>query len=152
MVCHQITELSVKSIGTSTVERENEEIRKALRRSHLKLVNILARFRNLTTLHLLIPQNDLRDSQLLFEMCTKLTEIAVCDQSIAMIRIIKQNCSQIKSIILIRHEEYDDFDTNYDREIYELLPKTSIKIFYLNGEYTLNSDLSSFLRTQNLFF
>ncbi|XP_031638365.1 uncharacterized protein LOC116350650 [Contarinia nasturtii] len=73
-------------------------------KSNIELINIVSRFRKLTTLYLVVRGVDCCDTKYLFENCTNLNEFGVwcwgefrCEE---MFRHIYENCDQIKKIRL----------------------------------------------------
>lgn len=96
-----------------------------------------------------MPEIDKSNTQLLFENCTKLTDIVICSvyPSIYFMTHIKENCLQIKSIGLLCHPDHPD--PEYERELRKLLPKTTIKIFEVKPIF---SDLCVIQKTKDLFF
>lgn len=151
--CHQITELSLRNISTSSFEKEVEQTVKKMQRKHLKLVYILCRFQNLPSPNSLIREIARINTRHLFETCTKLRSIALCydnRKSITMFQHIKQNCLEIENISLVRHGKDGNFDPSYVRKIRGLLTVATIKTLITDGSLTFSGD--EVQKIQEIFF
>lgn len=123
-ICQQMQELSLNNTQTSTKNMQ-EKKDKSKQRSSLKLVNILMRFRNLSILHLLIIGAGKWKTKHLFENCTKLIELAICDSTIKMFHQVKKNCLQINFIRVVESQENQ---TTW-KAIHKLFPRASFEVF-----------------------
>lgn len=113
---------------------------------NLKLVNLLTRFSNLTTLHLLINDVENSNTEFLFESCTKLITLSICcignAHTIKMFNDIKSNCEQIKCIRMA--SENSTFEEQFLKKICKLFPQASISVYYKKDKviFPVSVDLS----------
>lgn len=114
---------------------------------NVKLINIVSRFRNLTKLHLIIPDLICSNLQYLFECCTKLTELAICSQGIqynSELNNVKENCPSIKRIVLVIQRDKAPLRAQLLQNMYRLLPGVSIQVVYDSGRYAFTATLTNF--------
>lgn len=102
-ICQQIKFLSLTNISDDEWEKVSNECRQQ-KRSNSQLINIIMRFRNLSTLIMLVPGVSDLDTQYLFENCTKLNRIEFCHYTWGHDNIfydLKENCKQIQFIRVV---------------------------------------------------
>lgn len=128
---HQLKELSVEEdIFNSDEEPFNNVVTVE---QVVKLVNIIARCRNLTTLRLIIPGIE-NAYGYLFEHCTKIVDLAIHVNTIydcfeEMFRNIKKNCTDIKSIqVITTDSEYSAYIRLRLRGMLKMFPDASISL------------------------
>lgn len=119
---------------------------------HMMLINVISKFRYLTTLHLIVAYMENSNIKHLFEHCTKLVKLSVAFESDfhfvnakRMFEHVRQNCAQIKAIQLIRRAFADDsdgdgdkfvnenqFDESFLKMVFNFFPKAIISIVYID--------------------
>lgn len=117
---------------------------------HMMLINVISRFRNLTTLNLIVAYMENTNIAYLFEHCTKLIKLSVAFESDfdfnnakRMFRCVKDNCKQIETIQLIQRafttdsdgnefDNTDQFDENFLKMVYDFFPRATISIVQIN--------------------
>lgn len=134
-LCQQLQEISLGksiSLGQSNVTKERS----------MKLINMIYRCRNLTTLSLIIPDIEKNDMKFLFESCTKLNHFTVCCidvyNSQNMFECLKENCKDIKSIrIVIRDSKCKVFQRAFLQTLLQLFPHVSISAACADNNYVI---------------
>lgn len=114
---------------------------------NVKLINIVSRFRNLTKLHLIIPDLICSNLQYLFECCTKLTELAICSQGVqykSELKSVKENCRSIKKIVLVIQRDKAPLNADLLRNMYRLLRDVSIQVVYDSGSHAFTASPTNF--------
>lgn len=125
--CHQMKELSLSTLAKSvSVDKEKST-------SYLKLINALARFKNLTTLHILIPEIQLLNTRFLFGNIPYLMDLAVVcvDQNeTSMWEHVKENCLDIKSIRVIGLPKDSGFSPTFMERLRKRFRGDIVKFLY----------------------
>lgn len=117
---------------------------------HMMLINVISRFRNLTTLNLIVAYMENMNINYLFEHCTKLVKLSVAfesvfdfDKATRMFKSIKDNCKQINTIQLIQRafandsngdeiDNEDQFDESFLKMVYDLFPRATLSIVQIS--------------------
>lgn len=120
---------------------------------HMMLINVISRFRNLTTLNLIVAYMEYMNIKYLFENCTKLEKLSVAFEpdfdftsAQRMFDCVRKNCKQIRVIQLIQraykrgesdndaehdNPELDDvkqFEEKFLKMVYDYFPRVVISI------------------------
>lgn len=109
---------------------------------NMKLINMVSRFRNLETLHLLVPDLNYSNLKFIFECCTKLTEVSICTHGfhfISEIFNIKKNCKQIKILRLVFQHVNAIIRSKPLQSLCKVLPGVSIDVVYINGDQAFSA-------------
>lgn len=124
-ICQQINVLSLNNVSVSEWERSLKQ-----KRTNSQLINILIRFRNLSTLKLLVPGVTDLNTQYLFENCTKLVNIELCHNmwEYDVFEHLRANCTQIQFIRVIG-KYISAVDRSVLEEVQKLFPRTKIQVF-----------------------
>lgn len=109
---------------------------------NMKLINTVSRFRNLATLHLLIPDLNYSNLRFMFESCAKLTDLSICTHGfhfMSEIINIKNNCRQIKRLQLVFQHVNAIIRSKSLQNVCKMLPEVSIDMIYINGDQTFSA-------------
>ncbi|XP_031629532.1 uncharacterized protein LOC116344861 [Contarinia nasturtii] len=117
---------------------------------HMMLINVISRFRNLTTLNLIVAYMENMNIKHLFENCTKIVKLSVAFESDfdfsnaqRMFECVRKNCKQIAVIQLIQRAfitdsddgiEFDNdkqFDEKFLKMVYDCFPNAVISIVFV---------------------
>ncbi|XP_055296435.1 uncharacterized protein LOC129565502 [Sitodiplosis mosellana] len=158
-ICQQMQELQASNItsGYKSKNKKDEEdedsdgsipyYRRVRGPSNQHLVRLVTRFRNLSTLRLLVRGVEKNNTQLIFENCAKLVHLSICcnESSAAMFGQIKKNCKQIESIGIVSEPKSNAFERNFLKKVYGLFPKGVVELFYSDGKtiFPITVDLTA---------
>lgn len=118
---------------------------------HMMLINVISKFRNLTTLNLIVAyMENMNTIKYLFEHCTKLVKVSFAfeldfdfNNAKRMFNYIKDNCKQIEIIQLIQRgfttdsdgnelDNTEEFDENFLKMVHNLFPCATLRIVHIN--------------------
>lgn len=129
-VCEQMQHLSIGSYLTGIADDNRFErfIQLTKHRLVVELVNIVPRFRKLTTLQLIVPGVERSNTKYLFEKCTNLMHFGVwCNGeflSDEIFKHVKNNCFQIGTIQLFGLRICE----KVVQKLRQMLPNVSIEV------------------------
>lgn len=126
-ICQQINVLSLNNLSVSEWEKSRKQ-----KRTNSQLINILIRFRNLSTLKLLVPGVTDLNTQYLFENCTKLVNMEICQRmrwKLDVFEYLRANCKQIQFIRVIGKNWSTVDQSQLLEEVQELFPRIKIQVF-----------------------
>ncbi|XP_031627060.1 uncharacterized protein LOC116343241 [Contarinia nasturtii] len=154
--CARITEFTVGMFETwrmyehRTSEDWSDNIYEADKLQRIRLINIIARFSNLTILNLIVGHIERENVQYLFENCRKLVKLSLyfdadfsghlkMDCAKEMFKCVKDNCRQLQVIQLVKNSFSRRFgqpsinpnNKPFMKMVCDMFPK-NVKILYVN--------------------
>lgn len=117
-------------------EGRNEKDASVVQQSSIaELVQLIARFRNLSTLRLLVRGIGKQNMQSLFENCTKLVRLSICyNGNTDMFDWIETRSQQIESIEVVSEIKCNELSHDFMRKVQALLPGGAIEWFFIDGD------------------
>lgn len=126
-ICEQMDGIFIGSQLNMTTSNASETFNSIPFRIIVELISIVQRFRNLTTLHLIVPGVDLCNTKYLFEKCTKLVDFGIwCSgkhSSDELLEHILDNCLQIGTIRLFGYGIYEVFV----KKVRQMFPNVTVE-------------------------
>lgn len=131
-ICQQMKVLKLDGISDAEWDKTLNECRQQ-KRSNSQLINIIMRFRNLSTLEMLVPGVTDLNTRYLFETCSKLISVKFCHCFIVdnIFEELKANCKELQFIYVLTPRDEKN-NLNHIKNVQRLFPSVKVQVKNLN--------------------